>query len=426
MLLILAVSFLLLMLIGVPIGFAVIIGSMLALLFGGTVNPLIMPQRIFAGMDNFSLLAIPFFLFTGALMSLGGLSDRLIRFANALVGRFRGGLAISNVLTSVLFGGISGSAVADTSALGRTFIPAMVRSGYSPAFSVAVTACSAPLSPMIPPSIAWILYGFLTDTSILRLFIAAIVPSLLWAAAMIAVVVWKAHRGKMTVQPPAPMREVLYTARAAGFALLLPVFILIGIRMGVFTVTEAAAIAVLYAIGIGLIYRELNLATLTASLRSTIQSTAVVMIIIGGAGLFSWVLAYTKTPETVAAWILSVADTPVAFLLLVNVVLVILGTFMEVNAAKIMILPILFPVAQQLGIDPVHFGVIVTANLCLGLLTPPVGIVLALACRIGDVPLEKGVAATFPFFLAGVATVLVLTLVPELSLWLPNLVLGAP
>jgi len=222
------------------------------------------------------------------------------------------------------------------------------------------------------------------------------------------------------------MREVLSTARAAGFALLLPVFILIGIRMGVFTVTEAAAIAVLYAIGIGLIYRELNLATLAASLRSTIQSTAVVMIIIGGAGLFSWVLAYTKTPETVAAWILSVADTPVAFLLLVNVVLVILGTFMEVNAAKIMILPILFPVAQQLGIDPVHFGVIVTANLCLGLLTPPVGIVLALACRIGDVPLEKGFAATFPFFMAGVATVLILTLVPELSLWLPNLVLGAP
>jgi C4-dicarboxylate transporter DctM subunit len=426
MLTILAVSFVFLTVIGVPIAFAIIIGSMLALLLGGNVSPLIIPQRIFAGMDNFSLLAIPFFLFTGALMSVGGLSDRLIRLANALVGRFRGGLAISNVLASVLFGGISGSAVADTSALGRVFIPAMVRSGYSPAFSVAVTACSAPLSPLIPPSIAWILYGYLTDTSIMRLFIAAIIPSLLWATAMIFVVVWKARHCKMRAEPSAPLKEVLAATRAAGFALLLPVIILVGIRMGVFTVTEAAAIAVLYAIGVGFIYREVNLATLAASLRNTIQSTAVVMIIIGAAGLFSWVLAYTKTPETVAAWILSVADTPIAFLLLVNLVLLILGTFMEVNAAKIMVLPILFPVAQKLGVDPVHFGVIVTANLCLGLLTPPVGIVLALACRIGNVPLEKGFLASLPFFFTGVVVVLILTLVPELSLWLPNLVLGTP
>lgn len=426
MLIVLAVSFTLLMLIGVPIGFAVIVGSMLAIFFGGNVNPLIIPQRIFSGMDSFSLLAIPFFLLTGALMSLGGFSARLVAFANAVVGRFRGGLAMSNVLASVLFGGISGSAVADTSALGRTFIPAMVRSGYTPAFSVAVTASSAPLSPMIPPSIAWILYGFLTDTSILRLFLAAIVPSLLWAGAMIAIVAWKAHREKMAVLPAASPREVFSAAKAAGFALLLPVFILFGIRMGVFTVTEAAAIAVIYAIVVSALYRELTPATLLASLRNTIHSTAVVMIIIGGAGLFAWVLAYTKTPETLATWILSVADTPVAFLLLVNVVLLILGTFMEVNAAKIMILPILFPVSQTLGIDPIHFGVIVTSNLCLGLLTPPVGIVLALACRIGDVPLEKGVVATFPFFMAGVATVLILTLVPQISLWLPNLVLGTP
>lgn len=424
MLTILAVSFVLLMVIGVPIGFAVLIGSSLAILIVGGVNPLIIPQRVFAGMDSFSLLAIPFFLFTGALISLGGLSDRLVQFANAVVGRFRGGLAMSNILASVLFGGISGSAVADTSALGRTFIPAMVRSGYKPAFAVAVTAASAPLSPMIPPSIAWILYGFLTDTSILRLFLAAIVPSGVWALSLLVVVIWKAHREKMPVQPAATVREVLVSAKAAAFALLLPIFILVGIRMGVFTVTEAAAIAVVYAMGIGILYREMNWRTLMFSLRTTIQSTAVVMIIIGAASLFAWVLAYTRTPEALAAWILSVADTQIAFLLLVNLVLLILGTFMEVNAAKIMILPILFPVSQQLGIDPVHFGVIVTANLCLGLLTPPVGIVLALACRIGDVRLEKGAIATFPFFMAGVVTVLILTFIPGLSLWLPNLVMG--
>ena len=424
MLTILAVSFTLLMIIGLPIGFAIIVASSLAIFFGASINPLIIPQRIFAGMDSFSLLAIPFFLFTGALISLGGLSDRLVRFANALVGRFRGGLALSNVLASVLFGGISGSAVADASALGRTFIPAMVRSGYTAAFSVGVTAASAPLSPMIPPSIAWILYGFLTDTSIMRLFLAAIVPAALWAFSLFLVVIWKAHRDDMPLLPPAPAREVFSAARGAAFALVLPIFILVGIRMGVFTVTEAAAIAVVYALAVGIIYREMTPETLLQALRSTIQSTAVVMIIIGAASLFAWVLAYTRTPETMANWILSVADTPLAFLLLVNIVLLILGTFMEVNAAKIMILPILFPVSQQLGIDPVHFGVIVTANLCLGLLTPPVGIVLAIASKIGNISLERGAVATFPFFLAGCAVVLTLTFFPQLSLWLPDLVMG--
>lgn len=425
MLIILAIAFTLLLLIGMPIGFAIIVASSLAIFLGGNANPLIIPQRIFAGMDSFSLLAIPFFLFTGALISLGGLSERLVRFANALVGRFRGGLALSNVLASVMFGGISGSAVADASALGRTFIPAMVRSGYTASFSVGVTAASAPLSPMIPPSIAWILYGFITDTSVLRLFFAAIIPAALWAISLFVVVIWKARRDDMPIQPPAPAVEVLSAARGAAFALVLPIFILVGIRMGIFTVTEAAAIAVVYAFAVTLIYREMNWPTLLMALRSTIQSTAVVMIIIGAASLFAWVLAYTRTPEAIAAWILSVADTPIAFLLLVNVILLILGTFMEVNAAKIMILPILFPVSQQLGIDAVHFGVIVTANLCLGLLTPPVGIVLAIASKIGNISLERGAVATFPFFLAGCVTVLILTFFPQLSLWLPDLVLGS-
>ncbi len=425
MLITLALSFTILMVIGLPIGFAIIVASSMAIFFGANINPLIIPQRIFSGMDSFSLLAIPFFLLTGALISLGGLSDRLVRFANALVGRFRGGLAMSNVLASVMFGGISGSAVADASALGRTFIPAMIRSGYTASFSVGVTAASAPLSPMIPPSIAWILYGFLTDTSIMRLFLAAIIPAIMWAISLLLVVIWKAHRENMPKLPPVAAKEVFTAARGASFALVLPIFILVGIRMGVFTVTEAAAIAVVYALSIAIIYREMNMKTLAQAIRSSIESTAVVMIIIGAASLFSWVLAYTRMPEAVAHWILSVADTPLAFLLLVNVVLLILGTFMEVNAAKIMVLPILFPVSQTLGIDPVHFGVIVTSNLCLGLLTPPVGIVLAIAAKIGGITLERAAVATFPFFLAGCVVVLTLTLLPQLSLWLPNLVLGA-
>ncbi|UHD47710.1 TRAP transporter large permease [Aureimonas altamirensis] len=259
----------------------------------------------------------------------------------------------------------------------------------------------------------------------MRLFLAAVIPSAIWAISLLLVVVWKARRDDMPVQPPAPMREIASSAKGAAFALVLPIFILVGIRMGVFTVTEAAAIAVVYAFGVAIIYREMNLPTLLAALRSTVQSTAVVMILIAAAALFAWVLAYNRVPEAMAQWILSVADTPVAFLLIVNVVLLLLGTFMEVNAAKIMILPILFPVSQQLGIDPVHFGVIVTANLCLGLLTPPTGIVLAIASKIGNISLERGAVATFPFFLAGCVVVLILTFVPQLSLWLPNLVLGS-
>jgi TRAP-type transport system large permease protein len=424
MLLTLAILLPLFILIGVPLGFAILAAGLGALLLQGHLSLLIAPQQVFAGMDSFSLLAIPFFLLAGSLMAAGGLSDRLVAFANALVGRFRGGLGMSNVLASLLFGGISGSAVADTSAIGRTFIPAMRQSGYPPAFAVAATAASAPLSPLIPPSIAWILYGYLTDTSILRMFLAGIVPAFIWAAAMVGVVAWRARREDLPVHAPVSRTDLWDAFKAAILALMLPVFIIVGIRMAVFTVTEASAIAVLYALFIGaVVYRELTLRRILEAVRTTAHATAVVMIIIGAARLFAWILAYTRAPEVVTAWATTVTADPIAFLLLVNVLLLIIGTFMEVNAAKIMVLPILFPIVVELGIDPVHFGVIITANLCLALITPPVGIVLALACKIGDVSLEAGTWRILPFFLTGCGVVLLFTLVPGLSLWLPNLVM---
>ncbi|WP_108662240.1 TRAP transporter large permease [Acuticoccus kandeliae] len=424
MLIILAISLVVLIIIGMPLGFAIIISSMAAIFLGSDINPLMIPQRLFAGMDSFSLLAIPFFLLAGALMTAGGLSDRIIGFANALVGRFRGGLAISNVTASVFFGGISGSAVADTSAIGGTFIPAMSRLGYKPAYSVAVTACSAPMSPMIPPSIAWIIYGFLTDQSVLRLFLAGIIPGLFWAGAIIAVIIFQARRMDLPTYKAMSLCEIWGAFRHALTALLMPLIILAGILLGVFTVTEASAVAVIYALVVGtVIHRELTARAILRAVRQSIATTAVVMIIIGSANLFAWVLAYAKAPEQVAAWITTLTDNALGFLLLVNLMLLVLGTFMETNAAKVMVVPILFPIAVSLGVDPIHFGVIITANLCLGLITPPVGIVLALACRIGDIRLDEGVRAAWPFILASAGVVLILTLVPGLSLWLPNLLL---
>ncbi|MCF3933429.1 TRAP transporter large permease [Acuticoccus sp. M5D2P5] len=424
MLMILALSLVVLIIIGMPLGFAIIISSMAAIFLGSDINPLMIPQRLFAGMDSFSLLAIPFFLLAGALMTAGGLSDRIIGFANALVGRFRGGLAISNVTASVFFGGISGSAVADTSAIGGTFIPAMSRLGYKPAYSVAVTACSAPMSPMIPPSIAWIIYGFLTDQSVLRLFLAGIIPGLFWAGAIIAVIIIQARRLDLPTYKATTPCEIWAAFRHALTALMMPLIILAGILLGIFTVTEASAVAVIYALFVGtVVHRELTPRSILRAVRQSIATTAVVMIIIGSANLFAWVLAYAKAPEHVATWITTITDHPIGFLLLVNLMLLVLGTFMETNAAKVMVVPILFPIAVSLGVDPIHFGVIITANLCLGLITPPVGIVLALACRIGDIRLDEGVRAAMPFILASAAVVLILTLVPGLSLWLPNLLL---
>ncbi|MCE7029462.1 TRAP transporter large permease [Jiella avicenniae] len=421
---ILFVSFFVLMILGMPLGFAIIIGGIAALTFGSGINPLMVPQRLFAGMDSFSLLAIPFFLLAGSLMTAGGLSDRIIALANALVGRLRGGLALGNVVASIFFGGISGSAVADTSAIGGTFIPAMKRLGYKAPYSVAVTAASSPMSPLIPPSIAWIVYGFLTDQSVIRLFFAGILPGLLWSGAICVLIVIQAYRLDFPVFEKTSLKELWRVFREALTALMMPVIILGGILFGVFTVTEASAVAVVYALFVGVVvHRELDFKSIMQAVRSSIETTAVVMIIIGSASLFAWILAYDEVPQRVAAAIGDFTQNPIVFLLLVNALLLVLGTFMETNAAKVMVVPVLFPIAVTYGIDPIHFGVIVTANICLGLITPPLGIVLALACRIGDIPLDKGIVAVVPFLLVSMGVVLVLTYVPAISLWLPHLLL---
>lgn len=423
--LILTGSILVCILIGVPLAISIVAGSMFAIFFHGGANPVVAPQRLFAGMDSFSLLAIPAFLFAGSLMSGAGISTRLIDFANAVVGRFTGGLAISNVLSSILFGGISGSAIADTAAIGGTFIPAMEKSGYPTRYSVGITAASSPISPLIPPSIAWIVYAYLTDQSVLRMFLAGIVPGILWGFALMVLAWVIAKRGNYPVQPKASLSEVGQKFVAALPALAMPVLLLGGVLSALFTVSEASVILVAYALIVStLVYRELTWSILWSSLVSAANLTAAVMIILAGASLFAWMLAWVHAPEIFGAWLQSWVTSPLAFLLAVNLLLLLVGMIMEVNAAKVMLLPVLFPISQALGVDPIHFGVVITVNLCIGLVTPPVGIILAVACSIGRISIAEGTRGVLPFVLVALVVLAALTLLPVLSTGLPDLLLG--
>ncbi len=411
--------------IGVPLGFAIAAASLGVIWMDGTINPVIIAQRLHSGMNSFTLLAIPFFLLAGSLMSHGGITHRLIAFANALVGRFTGGLAISNVTASIFFSGISGSAVADTSMLGRIFIPAMIRDGYSRSFSVATTAASSVVAPIIPPSIAFIVYGVVSEQSIIRLFVAGLIPGLLLSALILGCVYVIARRRKYPIQPPAPLSDVLAAFRNALPALAMPILILLGIVGGIFTVTETSAVAVFYAIFVGVfVYRELTVAGFIAALRETVHLTGVIMIIVGAAQLFAWQLAYADVPRAAVEVISAIASNPILFLLLVNVLLLFIGTFMEANAAVVMLVPILHPAGIALGVDPIHLGVVVIVNLCLGLITPPIGLCLAVACKIAGLPLEKSVRDILPFVLLGIGFLLILSLFPAVALWLPNLLLN--
>ena len=415
-----------LMAIAVPIGFAVIAGVVGVLLWVGDINLMVVPQSIFGSIDGFTLLAIPFFLLAGSLMTAGGMTRRLLELADAMLGHKPGGLAMSGVVASTLFAGISGSAVADTSALGRIMIPAMVKVGHRPAFAASLIAAANVVAPVIPPSIPFIVMGVLTNQSITNLFLAGVIPGLLYTVAMLWIARRLAIRDAPAVRtgkrPPGTVRRAL--ARAA-FALLMPVFILVGIRMGVFNITECSGVAVVYALFVGgVVHRELDLKRIYAALVSAGRSTAVIMIVVGAAKLFSWLLAYTGVPQAVSAFVLANVSDALVFLLVVNVLLLIIGMFLEANAALVMLVPVLYPIALALGVDPVHFGVVVVLNLCIGLITPPVGLCLNIACMIARSPLERGSVAILPFLAAALAVLLLVTLVPQASLLLPGLAAG--
>ena len=415
--------FALTMLMGIPIAFALGIAALAAAVFEG-IPELIVFQRMVAGMNVFSLLAIPFFVFAGELMLHGGIAQRLVRFAETLVGSVRGGLGVVNVLTSMLFGGISGSAVADTSALGSVMIPMMREQGYDDDYSVNVTVTSSIAGIMIPPSHNMILYALAAGggISISSLFIAGIVPGVIMclcltvAAYMVAV-----KRGYPASKFPG-MRAVLYAGASALPGFFTAVVIIGGVLSGVFTVTESAAIGAIYAMLVTVFfYRSLTLKSFWIAVTQAIRTTAMVMILVGSATSFAYFLAIYEVPTLTLELLLSVSDNPIIIFLLINIALLILGMFMDMAALILICTPIFLPVAIKLGMDPLQFGMVLMMNLGLGLTTPPVGGCLFVGCSIAKVPMESVLRSIWPFYLAIFVALMLTTYVPAISLTLPGL-----
>ncbi len=415
-------AFTFLMLIGMPIAFCLGIASLATVLYMG-LPPIVIFQQMNSGMNVFAMMAIPFFIFAGDLMVRGGIAVRLIRFAAGLVGHMRGGLGQVNVVASTLFGGISGSAVADASAVGGLMIPQMAARGYDRDYAVNVTANAAIIALMIPPSHNMILYSIAAggNVSVADLFTAGIIPGLLLAAALMFTAWWVAVNRGYPADPFPGFARVAYYLLASLPGILLIAIIFGGVRSGVFTATESSCIAVLYAMLVALlVYRELNWDGFVEAVMGAVRTTAMVLLVIGTAASFGWLMAFLQVQTLIIAAISAVSDNPIIVLLMINIILLVLGTFMDMAPMVIIATPILLPVVKAFGIDPVHFGVIMILNAGIGLNTPPVGTVLFVACAVGKISIREAMRTIWPFFGASVAVLLLVTYIPALSLWLPG------
>jgi tripartite ATP-independent transporter DctM subunit len=413
----------LLLVIGMPVALALAGASLAFLVLESPIPPVVLMHRMINGVDSFPLLAVPFFILAGSLMNHAGITDRIFDFAKALVGWMRGGLGHVNIGASVLFAGMSGAAVADAGGLGTIEIKAMKEGGYDPDFAVGVTAASSTIGPLIPPSLPLVVYGVVSSASIGQLFAAGLVPGLLMAAALMAMVAWYARVRGYGRDAGFAWAVLGRTFRRAFLSLLTPVIIVGGILAGLFTPTEAAIAACAYALVLGgPVYRTLTLRKIGAISRDTVETTAIVLLIVAAAAIFSWILTSNRVTEMVAEAILSQTQNVVLVLLLINVVLLIVGFFMEPVAAITILTPVLLPVVVELGVDPVHFGIMMVLNLMLGLLTPPVGMVLYVLARVADIRFESAVRATAPFLIPLGAVLALVTYVPAISMWLPELI----
>jgi tripartite ATP-independent transporter DctM subunit len=415
--------FALLLLIGTPVAFCLGISSLATVLYMG-LPPVVVFQQLNSGMNAFAMMAIPFFIFAGDLMIRGGIAERLVNFAASLVGHLRGGLGQVNVLTCTLFGGISGSAVADASAVGGIMIPQMKARGYDADYAVNVTANAAIIALLIPPSHNMIIYSLSAggNLSIADLFTAGVIPGLMLAAAlMVAAYLVARQRGYPTGVFPG-FAAVGRTLVIATPGILLIFIIFGGVRSGWFTATESSCIAVLYAFLIAaLVYRELGWDGFVEATHGAVRTTAMVLLVIGAAGAFGWLMALLQVPQSTIAAMKAISDDPITVLLMINIILLVLGTFMDMAPMIIICTPIFLPVVKAFGVDPIHFGVILILNAGIGLNTPPVGSVQFVTCAIGKVSIGEAMKTIWPFYGASVAVLMLVTYVPAFSLWLPSL-----
>lgn len=410
-----------LMLIGIPIAIALGLSSVLTILFFGRDSLASLSLKLFETSEHFTLLAIPFFILAGAFMTTGGVARRMIRFAIACVGHLRGGLAIASVLACMLFAAVSGSSPATVVAVGSIVIAGMVRAGYPKPFAAGVICNAGTLGILIPPSIVMVVYGAATETSVGKLFMAGVVPGLLLGLMLMVAIYVRARAMKLKPQPRASVREVLVSGRDSMWGLLLIVIILGGIYGGIFTPTEAAAVSAVYAFVVAIfVYKDIGIRRVPRVLIDASRVTVMLMFIIANALLFAHVLTTERIPQAIAEQILASGMPPWAFLVVVNLLLLAAGNFMEPTGIILILAPILFPIAQQLGIDPVHLGIIMTVNLEIGMVTPPVGLNLFVTSGITQMSVLEVVRAALPWLSVLVLFLIIVTYVPAISLWLPN------
>jgi tripartite ATP-independent transporter DctM subunit len=417
---------LLFIMLGLPV--AVSMGLTAVIFFvalGETYVLIMVPQRMYSSTTSFTLLAIPFFILTGNLMNTGGMTQRIFLFCQRLVGSLRGGLGHVNVVQSMIFAGMSGSAIADAGGVGMVAMESMVRAGFGRAFSGAVTAASSTIGPIIPPSIPFVIFGSLTGVSVGRLFLGGFIPGFIMGIGMMATVYVISRRRQYPRGGRATFRELLASALGAWTAYLAPAIIIGGILAGIFTPTEASVVASIYAMAISfLVYREITLDDLGNILWVTLQQTVRVLFIISAAGLFGWLLIRQRVPEAVIQGLLTLSDNPKVILLVINLILLLLGCFMEAISVMLLTIPIFIPLIGRLGIDPVHFGVMMTFNLMIALLTPPVGMVIYTVASVGKVPLWQLASELKWYLFAFFMGLGLITYFPGLVTWIPNLVMG--
>jgi len=415
-------TFVTLMLIGTPIAFCLGVASFATVAYMG-LPPLVVFQRLNSGMSVFSLLAIPFFIYAGDLMVRGGIASRIVAFAGSVVGHLRGGLGQVNIAASTLFGGISGSAVAEAAAVGGLMIPQMKARGYGVDYAVNVTSMSALIALLLPPSHNMIIYSISAGgkISIADLFTAGIIPGLMLAGALMITAYFVAKKRGYPTEPFPGFHAVAHLAAVAVPGLLLIAIIFGGVRSGIFTATESSCVAVLYALLVTVfVYREMKWEAFVDATLGAVRTTAMVLLIIGTAAAFSWLMAFLRVPASLVAAMNAVSENPYVILLLMNFLLLGLGTFMDMGPLIIIATPIFLPVAQAYGVDPVHFGVIMILNLGIGLNTPPVGAVQFVACAVGKISVWRAMRSIWPFYGAGLIVLGLITYVPALSLWLPS------
>ncbi|KYO66907.1 TRAP transporter large permease [Thermovenabulum gondwanense] len=419
-------SFAILVILGLPIAVVLGLSSILALSISSKIPLMVVAQRMFTASDSFPLMAIPFFMMAGSLMETGGISKRLINLANKIVGGLPGGLALVGIVTCMFFAAISGSGPATVAAIGSILIPAMVEAGYDLGFAAAVMAAAGAIGVIIPPSIPMVTYGVVGGVSIGSIFLGGFGSGIVVGLSLmiVAYVISKA-RGYKGSEKRTSLIDLLKAVKDAFWALLMPVIILGGIYGGIFTPTEAAAVAVVYGFIVGFfIYRELKVKDLPKIFVNTAVSTSVVMFIISTAQVFGWIMTSQRIPEAIARSFINLSNNPYVILLLVNILLLIVGCFMETNAAIIILAPIFIPLMIKIGVDPILFGIVMVVNLAIGMITPPLGVNLFVACGIGKLTLERISKAVVPFILAMVIALMLVTYIPDISMFLPKMLMG--